>query len=232
MEVTGVQRIFSRSIETNKLRYTEYHGDGDSKSFNEVENVSWYCSCEERVYWNCSCEERVYWYCSCEERVYWYCSCEERVYRYCSCEEGIGHVQKRVGTRLRKLKKTEKHLGNLGLVDQVIDRLQNYFDMAVRSNLGEIVKMKKVIYDAWCRVVFRKNIVTMYIALHELIVDWFTYQLDIENQTNLYLPGKGLPGEVIKHVKPIFESLSSDQPPSKCLHGKTQNQNEAYNALI
>ena len=28
MEVTGVQRIFSRSIETNKLRYTEYYGDG------------------------------------------------------------------------------------------------------------------------------------------------------------------------------------------------------------
>ena len=31
MEVSGVQRIFSRSIETNKLRYTEYYGDGDSK---------------------------------------------------------------------------------------------------------------------------------------------------------------------------------------------------------
>ena len=30
---------FPRSIETNKLRYTEYDGDGDSKSFNEVENV-------------------------------------------------------------------------------------------------------------------------------------------------------------------------------------------------
>ena len=33
MEVTSVQRIFSRSIETNQLRYTEYYGDGDSKSF-------------------------------------------------------------------------------------------------------------------------------------------------------------------------------------------------------
>ena len=37
MEVTGVQRILTRSIETNKLRYTKYYGD--SKSFNEVENV-------------------------------------------------------------------------------------------------------------------------------------------------------------------------------------------------
>ena len=39
MEVTGIQRIFSRSIETHKLRYTEYYDDGDSKSFNEIENV-------------------------------------------------------------------------------------------------------------------------------------------------------------------------------------------------
>ena len=51
MEVTGSQRIFSRSIETNKLRYTEYYGDGDSKSFNEVENVyPGTVSCKERVY--------------------------------------------------------------------------------------------------------------------------------------------------------------------------------------
>ena len=44
---------------------------------------------------------------------------------------------------LAKLKKTEKHLGKLGLVDQVIERLQNYFGMAVRSIVGDIVKMKK-----------------------------------------------------------------------------------------
>ena len=69
----------------------------------------------------------------------------------------------------------------------------------------------------------------MHIALQELIR---TYQLDIMYKTNLYVPGKGLPGEVIKHVKPIFESLSHDQLLSKYLHGKTQNQNEVYNAFI
>ena len=39
MEINGVQRILSCSIEANKLRSTEYYGDGDRKSFNEVENV-------------------------------------------------------------------------------------------------------------------------------------------------------------------------------------------------
>ena len=64
----------------------------------------------------------------------------------------IGHVQKRVGTRLRKLKKAEKHPGKVRLVDQVIGRLQNYFGMTVRSNVGDIVKMKKAIYAAWCHM--------------------------------------------------------------------------------
>ena len=38
--------------------------------------------------------------------------------------------------------------------------------------------------------------------------------------------------EVIKHVKPIFNDLSKDELFEKCLHGKTQNQNEAFNGLI
>ena len=45
--------------------------------------------------------------------------------------ECIGHVQKRVGNRLRKLKKTDKGLS--GLTDSVIDKLQNYYGMAIRS---------------------------------------------------------------------------------------------------
>ena len=37
METEGVKRIFERSEEKHKLRYTEYYGDGDRKGFNEVE---------------------------------------------------------------------------------------------------------------------------------------------------------------------------------------------------
>ena len=36
MEAAGVLNIFKRSVETKKLRYTSYLGDGDSKSFNDV----------------------------------------------------------------------------------------------------------------------------------------------------------------------------------------------------
>ncbi|GFV23617.1 uncharacterized protein TNCV_275031 [Trichonephila clavipes] len=46
--------------------------------------------------------------------------------------ECIGHVQKRVGARLRKLKSKNKNLSGKGkLTDSFIDRLQNYYGIAV-----------------------------------------------------------------------------------------------------
>ena len=39
MEVAGAQAIFSRSIEKHQLRYVKYLGDGDSKSFSNIEKV-------------------------------------------------------------------------------------------------------------------------------------------------------------------------------------------------
>ncbi|GFX59088.1 transposable element Tcb2 transposase [Trichonephila clavipes] len=56
----------------------------------------------------------------------------------------IGHVQKRVGSRLRKLKTKTKELPGKGkLTDNFIDRLQNYYGIAVRSNVGNLTAMQQ-----------------------------------------------------------------------------------------
>ena len=52
------------------------------------------------------------------------------------------------------------------------------------------------------------------------------------NGTNLHVPGRGLHPTVILHVKKIFLGLSQDVLLSRCLHGKTQNQNEAFNGTV
>ena len=58
--------------------------------------------------------------------------------------ECIGHVQKRVGTLLRKLKKLVKGLGGKGkLPNSMTDKLQNYYGIALRSNVGNLENMKK-----------------------------------------------------------------------------------------
>ena len=73
--------------------------------------------------------------------------------------ECIGHVQKRVGSRLQKLKNASKGvklsdgkgLGGKGrLTDGKVDMLQNYYGLAVRENLDDVNKMataiKAVVY--------------------------------------------------------------------------------------
>ena len=50
--------------------------------------------------------------------------------------------------------------------------------------------------------------------------------------TNHYKPGPGLPLEVIKHVKSVYQDLSKTELLEKCLHGKTQNANESFHGTI
>nr|XP_047135023.1 uncharacterized protein LOC124812429 [Hydra vulgaris] len=65
--------------------------------------------------------------------------------------ECVGHAQKRLGTRLRNLVKsykgTKTPVSEKGqLTDKCIDSMQNYYGMAIRSNLSNVYAMKKAIY--------------------------------------------------------------------------------------
>ena len=58
-------------------------------------------------------------------------------------QECIEHIQKRVGTALRKLKKENPGLGGKGkLTDSLIDKMQNYYGIAIRANVGNLNEMK------------------------------------------------------------------------------------------
>ena len=69
MEPSSVVRCFKRSVETLKLRYENFIGDGNSKAFLEVVKADPYDGFSVKK------------------------------------GECIGHIQKRVGSRLRKLNK-------------------------------------------------------------------------------------------------------------------------------
>lgn len=147
-------------------------------------------------------------------------------------KECVGHVQKRVGTALRNLKKANKGIGGKGkLTNTIIDKLQNYYGIAIRSNSGDLKAMKSAIYASLfhCASSSKRN-------LHHHCPDgpssWCRFKQDKANNTSKYVPGPGLPDHIIKLIKPIFERLSSDDLLSKCLDGKTQNQNESLNGMI
>ena len=62
---------------------------------------------------------------------------------------------------------------------------------------------------------------------------WCKYWQAVSNGTaDTYTQKPGLPESIKKVIKPIFNELSEDTLLSRCLHGKTQNNNEALNGLI
>ena len=77
-------------------------------------------------------------------------------------EECVGHVQKRLGTALRKYKADKKGkklsdgkgVGGRGrLTDKIIDKMQNYYGKAIRGNKGDLLGMKRSIKAIQCHMI-------------------------------------------------------------------------------
>ena len=64
--------------------------------------------------------------------------------------ECIGHVQKRLGTRLRNIVKSYKGTktpisGAKKLTEKIINSMQNFYGLAIRQNQDNIYEMKKAV---------------------------------------------------------------------------------------
>ena len=164
-------------------------------------------------------------------------------------QECVGHVQKRLGTRLRTIvkeyRREEKVMtkgkmvtkiiklsGKGKLTDTMINSMQNYYGMAICGNIGILYAMKKAVEA----VLFHCTNFESPQMRHKFCPvgpdTWCKWQLDKLNNTNYYEPRLGIPKWIHDVIYPIFVDLSNTSLLSKCLHGQTQNPNEALNQII
>lgn len=151
----------------------------------------------------------------------------------------IGHIQKRMGGRLRRLKKTMKKVklsdnlpigGKNRLTDAVIDQLQTYYGNAIRKTTNSLEKMREAVWAIyWHKYSTNEN------PFHGLCPKgedtWCGYNKSKE-RGETYDHTHSLPEAVMKVIKPTFEALAKTDLLRKCLHGKTQNVNESVNNVI
>ena len=113
------------------------------------------------------------------------------------------------------------------MTDAMIDKMQNYYGIAIRANVGNLNAMKNSILASFFHCASSESR-----PLHQYCPvgpeSWCKYQQD----KNSYKHGSGLPLPIIAKVKPIYQRLSDDGLLEKCLHGKTQNQNESLNGMV
>ncbi|XP_025152724.1 uncharacterized protein LOC109504083 isoform X2 [Harpegnathos saltator] len=195
MEVDAVQEMFMRSKEKFGVAYTNYIGDGDSKTYKAILDLNPYGDDLPVVRSEC-----------------------------------VGHVEKRMGTRLRNVKTREKLGGKGKLTNVLITKLTKHYGLAIRRNVDSVAGMKKAIMatlhhlcstnenpkhdncpagaDSWCK--WRKA----------------------EAASKDFNHPPPLHPEVVKHLLPIYKDFSKEQLLTRCLGGHTQNSNESFNSTI
>lgn len=149
------------------------------------------------------------------------------------------HVKKRMGSRLRKIKKEKKGLGGRSkgttkLTVQVINKLQKYYGLAITRHQDNTDEMYKEIWATFyhlCSTDAKPN--------HKYcptgVDSWCKYNRAKAEKANMksfkhdYLP---LDPAVQDAIKPIYEDLSNKELLDRCKGGNTQNNNESYNGLL
>ncbi|GFW48851.1 uncharacterized protein TNCV_3900491 [Trichonephila clavipes] len=147
------------------------------------------------------------------------------------------HIIMRVGARLRKLKSKNKNLSGEGkLTDSFIDRLKNYYGIAVRSNVGNLSGLQQNVIAALfhCSSSVEKP---MHGQCPIEKDSWCYYQRALSFGKKPNEKYKGLSNEVLNTIKPTYFELCTKELLTKnyyllCLHGKTQNSNECLNGVI
>lgn len=205
METVAAVSIFNRSEVKRGVRYEFFLGDGDSKAHQAVVESDPYNGLEVKKL------------------------------------ECVGHIQKRMGTRLRNFKIKNKGLvlsdgkglkGAGRLTDKVIDQLQGYYGAAIRSNECNLDGMRRAVWAIWCHKSWTDEN-----PKHALCPDppntWCPYRKAEEAGTlGTYKHKNSIPTAIMDAIKPIFGDLCKASLLKKCLHGKTQNVNEAFNNVL
>ena len=149
--------------------------------------------------------------------------------------ECVGHVEKRMGTRLRNAKKQNKGIGGKGkgkLTDKVIKDLTIYYGLAIRRNSNSLEEMKKAVWATF----FHKcssDENPQHQNCPEGVTSWCKWRVaEASGQLEQYRHDEPLSTDVQNVIRPIYQALSADDLLQRCLGGNTQNSNESLNACV
>ena len=169
--------------------------------------------------------------------------CEEQAYGPgCTIEkkECVGHVQKRMGTALRKLKdygrrklSDNKTIGGQGrLTGKKIDKIQRYYGLAIRRNKHDLTNMTKAVY-AILQHMSSTDQNPQHNDCPEGPDSWCKFnQAKATGSTQDYKHTKPLPTAVTAELGPTIDRLSSPNLLTRCLDGYTQNACESFNSTV
>jgi len=122
----------------------------------------------------------------------------------------VGHIQKRLGTRLRNLVEKEKFadgsgLGGKGKLTKArIDSMQNYFGQEITSHRHDLEGMQTAVKAILYHSVHNENREEQHQYCPKGKDSWCTFQKDKTSATDTYTSQKCFPAKFLRKLKPTF----------------------------
>ena len=203
MEAESVKALWARSITQNRLRYTEYIRDGDSKGHATVADTY-----GPKTVVKEECVSHV----------------QKRVGR------SLRDLKQRLG---KKQLADGKSIGGKGrLTDALTNSLQNYYGKAIRNHSGCVSEMARAIWASFCHK-FSTDSKPDHRFCPEGKSSWCGYQqASADGKEKDYKHSGNLASAILDEVKPIYLRLTDRPLLERCVRGATQNANEALNRSI
>ena len=249
MECSTAKKIWDRSKDSG-IHYKFMISDGDSKAYAGIWNTYGCCDdCQKYENMDKRSKEYKKWQ---ESKDYekWK---EQHDSGEANCSrvfklDCIGHVQKRMGTHLRELRKKKQTKLKDGksvkgskhrLTDKAIDKLQTYYGNAIRANVKpdklsaeEQKSQIAVIQKAIMAVLYHTCKISDETERHKYcpkgVDSWCSYQ---RNGT-FKRKDHHLDEVFLDLLLPEFTRLSDYLLLLRCLPGYSQNANESINGLV
>ncbi|GFS52327.1 uncharacterized protein TNCV_4850431 [Trichonephila clavipes] len=131
-----------------------------------------------------------------------------------------------------KVKKSVKGLGGKGkLTDNFIDKLQNYYGIAIRRNTKNLANMQSAVIAAFYHCCFSTK-KPMHGQCPTGIDSWRKFQNAKALGKIFTTKAPGHPQNILNIVKPHCFKLCDQTLLEKCLQGMTQNANESFNGVL
>lgn len=203
MEPAGAIAIFSRSLNKYGVRYINYLGDGDTKSYKAVSEHKPYG--EDIKINKMECLNHV------AKRM------------------GARLRKLKLSLRGKKLSDNLPIGGANRLTDNIIDQLQSYYGKAISENLGSTSDMRRSIWAIYFHKM-SSDANPSHGLCPPGPNSWCKYNNSLHNGSK-YKHKHSIAPAIMEVIKPIFRDLSSDDLLKKCLHGRSQNMNESLNHL-
>jgi hypothetical protein len=164
----------------------------------------------------------------------------------------VGHVQKRMGKHLLKLKASTKGKlddgktieGRGKLTEAKLKQLQRYYGVAIRQNVltkpnaadveveVAVYAMKKNIIATLTHSVQSSSLANQHRFCPTGEKSWCKWQQDEATGIQTYKPDNILPNVFLEILRPIFMTLGNSKLLARYGRGATQNRNECINSLV